>query len=70
MTTDPVHVDQGVYLDLLGDLLKVAIIGRLRGISIRPPVRRLVGNPEGAEDLFVEVVTAGETLGNSSQKQP
>ncbi len=67
VSAHPVHVDQFLHANLLQDPLGVAFVQRR--IAVRRPARRLVRDAEGREDLVVEIVLTGETLGDELQEQ-
>ena len=62
----PVHVDQGLDVDLL-DPLGVVVLGR---VAVGPPPHRLVGDAERPEDVAVEAVGAAQQLVDLGQEQP
>ena len=67
--TNPVHVDQTVDLELLGDLLEVPRFRRLGGIGVLAPLRGLIGDAERGEDLVVEPMATRQPLGHVLEEQ-
>jgi hypothetical protein len=62
----PVHVRELVDLHLLGEQVGLVVdVGR-----VRPPARRLVGQPERREDLVVEAVLAEQQLVHALEVEP
>ena len=61
VATDPVHVGQGLDVDLLLPL-DGAVAHAVERVGVAPPAHRLVRHAEGAEDVVVEAVGAQQEL--------
>ena len=66
----PVHVDQGLDVDLLDQALVEAVRGVVGGVGVDVPPHRLVGDLHGGEDVVVEAVVPHQALGHVGQEEP
>ena len=68
MPPHPVHVDQGLDVDLLDQPLVLALVGALAGVAVHVPARRLVRHAHRLEERVVEPVLPGEERRHPSQE--
>ena len=69
VAADPVHVDQGLDMDLFGQPEVVAPVLVVGSIGVPLPPDGLVGNVQRLEHLVVETVSTHQALGYVRQEQ-
>ena len=62
VAADPVHVDQGLDVHLLDQVLVLALVGAVAGVGVDLPAHRLVGHAHRLEDVVVEAVGPGQAV--------